>query len=303
MTKTLCYYIRQSLARRIGDARSSAQRRLHDDARSSRSRAVLKTLAICGGAVCAGIGGYKAWTRQPALTQKVLASSPNAVESPDASDCSKVSRRQAQLENAINYAHELLTRKKDEWGVPGIVVAVSVDGKTVWSEGLGYADIENRVPCGSQTVMRIGSISKPIAMMTVAKLWEEGKIDLDKPIQDYVPSFPNKTFDDKPVVITLRDLVSHVAGIRHYANSKNSSPTKDGNSVSRCALLLQHIAVKYSQNAAVMRYSAVTKVLLWSFHSAIFFLCEIFYRITASVLAACGLNITILNNILAPWQF
>nr|XP_037278925.1 serine beta-lactamase-like protein LACTB, mitochondrial [Rhipicephalus microplus] len=229
MTKTLCY-IRQSLARRIGDARSSAQRRLHGDARSSRSRAVLKTLAICGGAVCAGIGGYKAWTRQPAFTQKVLASSPNAMESPEASDCSKVSRRQAQLENAINYAHELLTQKKDEWGVPGIVVAVSVDGKTVWSEGLGYADIENRVPCGSQTVMRIGSISKPIAMMTVAKLWEEGKIDLDKPIQDYVPSFPKKTFDDKPVVITLRDLVSHVAGIRHYANSKNSSPTKDGNS-------------------------------------------------------------------------
>uniref|UniRef100_A0A131YJI7 Beta lactamase n=1 Tax=Rhipicephalus appendiculatus TaxID=34631 RepID=A0A131YJI7_RHIAP len=229
MTKTLCY-IRQSLARRICDARLSAQRRLHGDARSSRFRGVLKTSAICGGAVCVGIGGYIAWTREPAFTQKVLASSPNIVKSPDASDCSKVSRRQAQLENAINYAQELLTRKKDEWGVPGIVVAVSVDGKTVWTEGLGYADIENRVPCGSQTVMRIGSISKPIAMMTVAKLWEEGKIDLDKPIQDYVPSFPKKTFDDKPVVITLRDLVSHVAGIRHYANSKNSSPTKDGSS-------------------------------------------------------------------------
>lgn len=228
MTKALCF-IRRSLAFRILDVRLSVQRRLHGDARSSRFRIVRKASAICGGAICLGIGGYIAWTREPESFQKVLASSPNTVESLTVSDCSKVSRRQAQLENAINYAHELLARKKDEWGVPGIAVAVSVDGKTVWTEGLGYADVENRVPCGSQTVMRIGSISKPIAMMTVAKLWEEGKIDLDKPIQDYVPSFPKKTFDGKPVVITLRDLVSHVAGIRHYANSKNSPPTKDAN--------------------------------------------------------------------------
>lgn len=114
-------------------------------------------------------------------------------------------------------------RKKDECGVPGIAVAVSVDGETVWTEGLGYADVENRVPCTRHTVMRIGSISKPIAMTTVAKLWEDGRIDLDKPIQEYVPSFPQKTFNDKPVVITLRDLVSHVSGIRHYAN-----PNKTG---------------------------------------------------------------------------
>ncbi|XP_050034803.1 serine beta-lactamase-like protein LACTB, mitochondrial [Dermacentor andersoni] len=229
MTNALSF-VRRSLTCRMLDVRLSMQRRLHGDARSSRFRIVRKASAICGGAICLGIGGYIAWTREPAYFQKVLASSPNTVESLSVSDYSKVSRRQAQLEKAINYAHELLTRKKDEWGVPGMVVAVSVDGKTVWTEGLGYADVENRVPCGSQTVMRIGSISKPIAMTTVAKLWEEGKIDLDKPIQDYVPSFPKKTFDGKPVVITLRDLVSHVAGIRHYATSKNSPPTKDASS-------------------------------------------------------------------------
>lgn len=40
-------------------------------------------------------------------------------------------------------------------------------------------------------------------MTAVAKLWEEGKIDLDKPIQDYVPYFPFKDFEGKPVIITL----------------------------------------------------------------------------------------------------
>lgn len=48
--------------------------------------------------------------------------------------------------------------------------------------------------------MRIASISKSITMAAVAKLWEQGKLDLDKPVQHYVPEFPSKTFDGKPVI-------------------------------------------------------------------------------------------------------
>lgn len=51
---------------------------------------------------------------------------------------------------------------KEERGIPGVSIAVSVDGKTVWSEGFGFADVENRVLCTSKTVMRIASISKPL---------------------------------------------------------------------------------------------------------------------------------------------
>lgn len=224
MIKALCF-IRQSLHCCIRDIRLSTQRRLlHSDTRSSHFHNVYKFSAICGGAVSLGIGCYVAWTSESRPLHKVFADSPNTVESLSVNSGAKVPKRQAQLEIAINYARELLMRKKDERGVPGIAVAVSVDGETVWAEGIGYADIENRVPCGSHTVMRIGSISKPIAMMTVAKLWEEGKIDLDKPIQEYVPSFPKKTVNNKPVEITLRDLVSHVAGIRHYATAKTDPP-------------------------------------------------------------------------------
>ncbi|XP_064472359.1 serine beta-lactamase-like protein LACTB, mitochondrial isoform X2 [Ornithodoros turicata] len=111
----------------------------------------------------------------------------------------------------------------DESGVPGIVVAVSVDGETLWAEGIGYADVENRVPCTRGTLMRIGSVSKAIAAAAVAKLWEEGRLDLDKPIQVYVPSFPEKTFQGKKVTLTLRHLLHHLGGIRHY-----KTPTKNG---------------------------------------------------------------------------
>lgn len=110
----------------------------------------------------------------------------------------------------------MLHRIKDEVGAPGIVIGVSVDGKEVWSEGLGYADVENRVPCKPETVMRIASISKSLTMVALAKLWEAGKLDLDLPVQHYVPEFPEKEYEGEKVSVTTRLLISHLSGIRHY---------------------------------------------------------------------------------------
>ncbi|XP_015928621.1 serine beta-lactamase-like protein LACTB, mitochondrial [Parasteatoda tepidariorum] len=132
-----------------------------------------------------------------------------------------------KYEEAINKSRDILLRVKDEVGAPGIVVGVSVDGKTVWTEGFGYADVENRVLCTADTVMRIASISKSITMAAVAKLIEQGKLDLDKPIQEYVPSFPPKTFDGKPVIITCRRLLSHTSGIRHYEKNIGQNDNKN----------------------------------------------------------------------------
>lgn len=120
------------------------------------------------------------------------------------------------LEEAIEKSRDIIQRIKDETGGPGIVVAVSIDGKEVWSEGFGYADVENRTPCTPDTVLRIASISKSIAMVTVARLWESGQLDIDKPIQHYVPTFPEKSVDGEKVAITTRQLMSHLSGIRNY---------------------------------------------------------------------------------------
>ncbi|XP_067032495.1 serine beta-lactamase-like protein LACTB, mitochondrial isoform X2 [Acropora muricata] len=116
---------------------------------------------------------------------------------------------------------------KEESGSPGVCVAVSVDGKIVWSEGFGFADVENRVLCSSKTVMRIASISKPITATAAAKLWEEGRLDLDSPIQAYISSFPEKTFDGVATHLTTRHLLSHLGGIRHYKKKLDLSNGKD----------------------------------------------------------------------------
>src|SRR5215469_8228932 len=108
--------------------------------------------------------------------------------------------------NADKIGDELRAR-----GIPGLAVAVAVDGQVIYAEGFGYADLEERVPVWPTTKFRIGSISKTLTSVAVMQLVEAGKLDLDAPVQKYVPSFPDK--DGK---ITPRLLAGHLAGIRHY---------------------------------------------------------------------------------------
>lgn len=90
-------------------------------------------------------------------------------------------------------------------------MTVSVDGKLVYSEAFGFADLEQRVPAWPSTKFRIASISKPLTAFGLMELVQAGKIDLDAPVQKYVPSFP-----DKGATITVRMIAGHLGGIRHY---------------------------------------------------------------------------------------
>ena len=145
--------------------------------------------------------------------------------------CSRVPPLMMQDENlrrATERSRTLVTRAMLEQGIPGAVVAVAKNGKVVWSEGLGYADIENDVHCSPNTVMRIASISKPLTAVALFQLWQKGLVDLDAPIQEYVPTFPHKKFEGKPVSITTRLLLSHLAGIRHYDKHAKKDTQRSG---------------------------------------------------------------------------
>lgn len=106
-------------------------------------------------------------------------------------------------------------------GSPGLAAAVAVDGKVVWAEGLGEADAENHTPVSPDSRFRIGSLSKLLTAAAAVRLVEEGKLDLDAPVQRYVPSFP-----DKGQPITSRLLAGHLAGIRHYGPQDFQRPPK-----------------------------------------------------------------------------
>jgi len=99
-----------------------------------------------------------------------------------------------------------------ESSAPGVSVAVVKHGEYVWAAGFGMADLENSVPATSQTLYRLASLSKPITAVAAMQLWQQGKLDLDAPVQKYCPAFPEKP--EGP--ITTRELLGHTAGIRHY---------------------------------------------------------------------------------------
>ncbi len=105
-----------------------------------------------------------------------------------------------------------------EHAIPGMSVAVLIDGEVDWSEGFGFADLENRVPATPLTRFRIGSVSKPVTAAALGKLLQAGRLDLDAPIQWYAPSFPAKRWP-----ITPRLVAGHLAGIRHYRGDENLS--------------------------------------------------------------------------------
>ncbi|MCX6951660.1 MAG: serine hydrolase [Verrucomicrobia bacterium] len=120
----------------------------------------------------------------------------------------------AAASEAIDRARALV--KKDfAPKVPGLSVAVAVDGRLVWAEGFGYADLAQKSPVTPATRFRIGSISKSLSSVGLALLVERGQLDLDAPVQHYVPDFP-----DKGAVITTRLLGGHLAGIRHYRGNE-----------------------------------------------------------------------------------
>ena len=94
---------------------------------------------------------------------------------------------------------------------PGVAIAVVENGEYEWAGGFGMADLENNVPASEHTLFRLGSISKPLTAVGALELWERGQLDLDAPVQKYCPAFPAR-----PQPITTREVLAHLAGIRHY---------------------------------------------------------------------------------------
>lgn len=110
---------------------------------------------------------------------------------------------------------------------PGMSVAVAVNGKVVWAEGFGLADLEQCVPVTPITKFRIGSTSKPLTSAGAALLYDQKRLDLDAPIERYVPTFPDKGF-----AITTRQLLRHLGVFE--ATPQPTETRRMSNLITRC---------------------------------------------------------------------
>lgn len=102
--------------------------------------------------------------------------------------------------------------------VPGLAIAVAVDGVVRWERAWGYADLEQCVPATRFTAFRLASVSKPVTAIAALQLAEQKKLDLDAPIRALVPEFP-----ETPTPVTARQLLSHTSGVRHYRGDEIAS--------------------------------------------------------------------------------
>jgi CubicO group peptidase (beta-lactamase class C family) len=98
--------------------------------------------------------------------------------------------------------------------VPSISAGLMQDGKIIWLGVKGYSDIENNIAAEKKSVYRIASVSKMITAVAVLQLVEQNKIKLDEDVRKYIPYYPIKRWK-----FTVRQLLTHTAGIRNYKSS------------------------------------------------------------------------------------
>lgn len=108
-------------------------------------------------------------------------------------------------------AQRLLDTLRDTTAVPGMAAAVWHDGRIVWDGASGLRDVERSLPVTPDTRFRLASVSKLFTATAAAKLAEQGKLDLDAPVQAQLPWLGGHW-----PAMTPRQLAAHISGLPHY---------------------------------------------------------------------------------------
>ncbi len=108
----------------------------------------------------------------------------------------------------------LIKKVRNKYKVNGLSIALVDDGELVWAEGFGYADIRRKKKATAETIYRIGSISKPVTATAVMQLADQNHIDIDQPLQEYLPEFNViSRFQATADAISVRSVLSHHSGL------------------------------------------------------------------------------------------
>ncbi|GAB4453481.1 MAG: hypothetical protein Fur0028_08930 [Bacteroidales bacterium] len=134
--------------------------------------------------------------------------------------------------------------------LPSLSIAIRKKNEIIFAEGFGYADLEKKIPVTANTQFRAASTSKVITVTGLAKMMQDGIIDIEAEVQKYVPHYPLKAYP-----ITLKQLAGNILGMPHYLNTdklenKFYSSTKNALSVFSHHPLLFKPQTKYSYSSA-----------------------------------------------------
>jgi CubicO group peptidase (beta-lactamase class C family) len=142
------------------------------------------TLGVAGvGLILLGVAGL--WVYVSAAAKPLH---PSAQDAPSATR----SEPPANWAVAVEQARQIARAGLSDQNLPGLSVAVAAGNQIVWAEGFGWTDIETRKPVAPDTRFRIGTASTPLTAAAAGLLVEQGRLNLDDPIEKYAPEFPKK---------------------------------------------------------------------------------------------------------------
>lgn len=123
---------------------------------------------------------------------------------------------QTRIDTSVRDTQKIIEEIITKNNIPGMSVTISVADSIILSKGFGYANLEKDIKVEpEQTKFRVGSISKPFTSIALGYLLEHNMINLDAPVQEYVPTFPLKQYP-----VTIKQLGGHLSGIRNYRNNE-----------------------------------------------------------------------------------
>jgi CubicO group peptidase (beta-lactamase class C family) len=149
----------------------------------------------------------------------------------------------------IREISEVATAALETQKLPGLSVAISKDGQ-IWSAGFGKADLEQDVPVTARSMFRTASVAKWFTAAAAMRLVDDGMLDVDAPIQQYCAAFPEKQWP-----ITSRQLLTHMAGVRHNHGDNGEKRDTDAERQS-----LEQL-IQRERNGQYVRHTDVIKPL------------------------------------------
>jgi CubicO group peptidase (beta-lactamase class C family) len=114
------------------------------------------------------------------------------------------------------YISWLIKEKMASDKVTGLSIALVDDQKVVWEQGFGYEDMQAGVKASPDTVYSLGSIAKVFTATAVMQLADQNKLDINRPLQQYLPEFSIKSRYGNTDGITLRNIMTHHSGLPGY---------------------------------------------------------------------------------------
>jgi len=115
--------------------------------------------------------------------------------------------------NTISLIEKESKRLMRKYHLPALAISVVDDQKIVYQQAKGSIDLENNIAAAPESVFKLWSLAKVFTAIEIFREVEEGLIDLDAPITDYLPDFSIKSRFNDPGSISTRDLLAHRAGL------------------------------------------------------------------------------------------